>query len=140
MMIQLEDGERFGLPMDAVVHACRAQGKMVEFSRQLNELLAKLDSWLRQRSTEVDRAALSLEPDGISFAVVRKDKAFNPEFEDALTELDVEIANDPLFNLIRLHVLALPYSAKETVNAFLEVQMQWSGRSETEEAGACLPT
>ena len=51
---------------------------------------------------------LALEPEGTIFAVVRKAKLFDPAFEDALSILDLEIAQDSEFNLIKLRVLALP--------------------------------
>jgi hypothetical protein len=53
--------------------------------------------------------------------VVRNSREFNPSFEDALSVLDLEIAHDSAFDLIKMCVLALPYSSMETVASFLEI-------------------
>jgi hypothetical protein len=50
---------------------------------------------------------------------VQKSEAFNQELEEALTDLDVAIAQDEEFNLIRLNILALPMASEESIGSFL---------------------
>ena len=87
VVIESSDEDRFVVPIDAVVRACRNQERVGAFVEQIRSLLVQLHAWLLQRSSEIDRAHLSIEPEWLMFVVVRKDKRFNPDFEDALSEL-----------------------------------------------------
>ena len=107
--------------MDDVILACRSWEKAGQFSSQVSNLLDQLATWLSDRRAEFASAFLGLEPDGVIFVVVRNSKEFDPGFEDALSLLDLEIAQDNAFNLIRIAFLALPYSSIETVASFLEI-------------------
>jgi hypothetical protein len=120
-MIHLKDGDRFALPMDEVILACRSWEKAAQFSSQVSALLDRLANWLSDRQSEFASAFLGLEPDGVIFVVVRKSREFDPGFEDALSLLDLEVAHDVAFNLIKMRVLALPFSSTETVASFLEI-------------------
>ncbi len=101
-----KEGEPFGLPIDEAVEACKSWEKVGQFSRQVNDLLECFTRWLADRQTEIDRAFFALEPDGVVFAVVRKDRAFDPDFEDALSQLDLDVAQDDAYSLIKLRVIA----------------------------------
>ncbi len=120
VLIHQQDGDRFALPMDDVILACRSWEKAGQFSHQVSVLLDRLATWLSERKAEFASAFLGLEADGVIFVVVRRSKEFDPGFEDALSLLDLEIAQDSAFELIRMRVLALPYSSIETVASFLE--------------------
>jgi hypothetical protein len=121
VLITLNDGDTFGIPVDELVRACRSHEKLTEFARQVGELLKLLDQWLTERAPEIEKAHVSIDADGISLVVVRKDKAFNPAFEDALSSFDLEIAGRASLNLIRLRALALPYSSDATIASFLDI-------------------
>ena len=120
--IHSKDGDCFGLPIDDVVNACKSKAELTEFCRQVGTLLNRLAAWLEERGGEVGAAYVGLEPEGAIFVVVRKAKAFDPAFEDSLSILDLEVAQDSEFELIKLRVLALPWSSKETVASFLELE------------------
>ena len=122
VMIHTKDGDRFTLPIDDVVNACRSTEKLNQFCQQVSRLLERLAEWLEERKSEIEGAYFGFEPAGAIFVVVRKAKVFDPGFEDALSMLDVEVAQSEDFSLIRLRVLALPRSSKETVASFLELE------------------
>jgi hypothetical protein len=124
-VIYLKEGEPLVLPMDDLVHACRSWEKAGAFSQQITDLLECLGKWLLERRTEIDRAFLALEPDGCVFAVVRKDKMFDPDFEDALSELDLDLGQNEAFSLINLRVIALPFTSDNTVSSFLDLGRAW---------------
>jgi hypothetical protein len=125
VLITPKEGEAFGLSIDDVVRACRSQEQIGAFTQQLGELLERVAKWLAERSAEIHKAYFGLEPDGAVIAVVRRDKRFNPDFELALSDLDLSIAEDPGFNLIKLRVLALPFSPDETVASFVRFTHSW---------------
>ncbi len=125
VLITPKEGEAFGLSIDDVVRACRSQEKIGMFTQQLGDLLERVGKWLAERTTEVHKAYFGLEPDGAVVAVVRRDKRFNPDFEMALSDLDLSIAQDPGFDLIQLRLLTLPYSPDETVASFVRFSHSW---------------
>ena len=95
--IHSKDGDCFGLPIDDVVNACKSKAELTEFCRQVGTLLNRLAAWLEERGGEVGAAYVGLEPEGAIFVVVRKAKAFDPAFEDSLSILDLEVAQDSEF-------------------------------------------
>lgn len=133
VVIHAKDCDGFTLPIDEVVHACQSPERIDEFCRQVATLLDRLAKWLADRQSEVHAAYLELEPEGAIFLVVRKAKAFDPAFEDALSMLDLEIARDENLDMIRLRVLALPCSSEDTVASFLRIERSFRyvvGRTE----------
>ncbi len=125
VLITPKKGEAFGLSIDDVVRACRSQEKIGLFTQQLGELLERVAIWLAERGAEVHKAYFGLEPDGAVVVVVRADKKFNPDFETALSDLDLLVAEDPAFDLIKLRIFALPYSSDETVASFIRYTHSW---------------
>jgi hypothetical protein len=119
VVIKCEDGDTFVLPVEEAIRACRSAEKLATFSEQFGELLNRLGSWLTERADEVHRAYLTFETDGVTLAVVRNDSRFNPDFEDALSSLDLAISESGEFDLIHLRVLALPFSSESTVSSFV---------------------
>jgi hypothetical protein len=122
VMIHTKDGDCFVLPFDELVNVCESSTQFTEFCRQVATLLDRLAAWLKDRQGEIEAAYVGLEPEGAIFVVVRQSKAFDPAFEDSLSILDLEMAQDADLNLIKLRVLALPRSSKETVASFLELE------------------
>jgi hypothetical protein len=122
VMIHTKDGDRFGLPLDDVVKACQSAQQMKAFCQQVGMLLYRLSEWLGDRSPEIERAYLAIEPGGALFVVVRNSKRFDPAFEDALSMLDLEVTQDNTLDLMNLRVVALPLSSEETVASFVDLE------------------
>lgn len=124
--VTMKSGDCFEIPLKDLARACQSQEKIETFARQVGTLMQRLGAWLIERATEIHRAHLTIEPDGIMFVVVRNDKAFNPDFEDALSYLDLEVAQNADLDMIRLRVLALPYTSEDTVASFLDSPRKWT--------------
>lgn len=92
---------------------------MDEFAWQFERLLSVLRTWLLDRSETINGAHLTVRERDLLFVVVRKDARFNAELTDALTELDLSIANEPGFGLIDLEVLSVPPLSAESLRALL---------------------
>jgi hypothetical protein len=108
------------MTVEAVVRACKTYGQITEVGKQVRKLLRKLREWFDNHVDSISEAYLTTRDSGLLFLVVQEDKAFNPSLEDALTDLDLEVANDQEnFNLIRLSVLSLPATSEESVRFFL---------------------
>ncbi len=110
----------FLLTVQEAVNACGAWNKMAEFQLQMKALLDRLSKWIEENKGTVRDAYFSVKTGGgLFFMVVTSSKKFDPDLEDKLTELDIEVANKDEFNLLRLSVLAIPDSPPECVESFL---------------------
>jgi len=120
--IVAEDNDQFLWTVQEVVRACKAQGRFADVGKQLRTLLQKLRDWCNSHPDDIREAYLTVRDSGLLFLLVRKTKPFNEALEEALTDLDLEVANDNDFDLIRLSVLALPATSEESVRSFLPRQ------------------
>jgi hypothetical protein len=125
VVITTEDGDRFILPVEDAIRACRSAEKLETFSRQFKNLMSQLHQWILAHQNDIDRAYLSLDAAGVVFAVVRKGMAFDPAFEDELSNLDLTISNAESLDMIQMRVIALPFSPDETVRSFLDLSNAW---------------
>jgi sugar/nucleoside kinase (ribokinase family) len=103
------------------IDACRAHNKQLEFNTQFQDLQERLAKWLSLHQTSVSRAFITVRDAGLLFVVVLNGTAFDPELEEAITELDIEIANAEEFELIRLSVLAIPQTSDACMHSFIAV-------------------
>jgi hypothetical protein len=117
--VVLPDRHVMVMPIEAAVQACGAFKDQIVFSGQFQLLLDRLAGWIQQRRPIIESAYLTVRDAGLLFVVVRKDHSYDSAFEDQLTDLDLEIANDPDYSLIRLNVLTLPCVSQESVRSFL---------------------
>lgn len=120
--IETEDEDRFLMTVEAVVRTCKAHNHIAEVARQLRKLLRRLGEWVKVHPGDVQEAYLTVRDSGLLFLIVRKTKPFNETLESDLTELDIEVADDDSFSLIRLSVLALPTTSEECVKSFLAAE------------------
>lgn len=104
---------------EVAARACRASKKMDEFEWQFEKLLSLLETWLREHSERINEAHLTVRERDLLFVVVRTDARFDAELTDALTELDILIADDPELVLIDLEVLSVPPLSAESLRAVL---------------------
>jgi hypothetical protein len=117
-----EDEELFYLTVDKAIQACRAYNYTSAFSNQFQKLLDKLAQWIHVNKNEIESAFLTVRDAGLLFLVVRNSKKYNGQFEDKLTELDIEVAQDKNFDKIKLSVLAIPQVDFEQISSFLNPQ------------------
>ena len=113
------DEDRFALSVDDAIAACHAHTKEREFRKQHKILFEQLTRWLRDHKDTVERAYLTTRDNGLLFLVVTRSKEMDPNLQDSLTELDVEIANDAYLDLIRLSVLAIPNASESNIESFI---------------------
>jgi hypothetical protein len=119
VVVTPEDEDRFSITVEAAIRACQVDQKDAIFRFQFKRMLNQLAAWLTARSEHVAKAFVSVREVGLLFLVVRKARNNDAFFEDDLTDLDLQIAQDPDLDLIRLSVLAIPCSPDEAVESFL---------------------
>lgn len=114
-----DQGDRFLLTVQQAVFACGAFNRMADFQTQMSRLIERLNRWGDSQQSKVKEAYLTVRGSGLFYLVVSRDSHHDGELEDALTEVDIEVANDEEFNLIKMEVLAIPDSPKDCVESFL---------------------
>jgi hypothetical protein len=114
-----EDGDLFSLTKQMIARSGQISYQIEAFENQLETLKRDLESWFARRSDSVAEAFLVLKGDHFLFLVVTKGKAHDGDLEDALTDLDMKVAQDSDYDLINLSVLALPAFAEDAIQSFL---------------------
>ena len=118
-----EDGDLFSLSKEMIVRSGRIVGQMEILDEQLAALRLELEAWASKRSDVVANAYLILKGDHFLFLVVLKGTACDENLEDDLTDLDLNVARNPEYDLIKLSVLALPAFGKDVIRSFLPQYM-----------------
>jgi hypothetical protein len=120
LVVTPSDQDRFMVKIGRAIEILRVHQRQEQFSNQFNLLLKLLASWLEAHAVSWDRAFLTAGESTLRFIVVRKHVKCDDEITDALSDLGVEIANDPDFNLIKLSTRALPLASNEAIQSFLD--------------------
>lgn len=119
VLIETDQQDRFVLTVSAAIEACQAYGKVNEFNQQFRDLSTRLSQWITEHEKDISEAYLTVRDAALLFLVVQRQEAFNQDLADSLTELDIAIAHDESFHLIRLHALALPKASEASIESFL---------------------
>lgn len=114
------DKKRFAVQKEAAIEFLRVAHRAKQFEKQLNLLLGNLAEWINANREHIRDAYLTLQDGSLAFVVVRNVARYDAAFEDALTDLDFEIANDPSLGLIKLNAVALPPVSGEALLSFLD--------------------
>ena len=119
-----EDNDLMILSVREAINACRAFADQIRFKSQFDGLLARIGVWVRARSEKISSAFITTRDAGLLLLIVMKSKAYDCDFESDITDLDIQIANEPDFGMIDLSVLAIPNCPLESVNSFLSKKLQ----------------
>lgn len=117
--IMLAEAEQVAAMGGAAVRTCRAPGDRKQFDVQFHELIAVLRRWVELHREKLKSARLAARDVDLLFLVMQKETKFDPELADALSELDLQVANSPKLNLIDLEVLAVPPVSEDSIQSLL---------------------
>jgi len=88
---------------------------------QSKALLEKLQEWCEKYCDFISRADVRVvSGDDFLFVVMQKSVPYDFDLSEKLTDLDMEIANSPDFDLITLNVLAIPRCSYDAAQAFID--------------------
>ncbi|HVA50777.1 MAG TPA: hypothetical protein VNH11_30815 [Pirellulales bacterium] len=120
LVVTPNDQDRFMVKIGKAIEILRQNQHYEQFSKQFSVLVKRLACWLEEHGESWDRAFLTARESTLRFIVVRKQVEFQDEITDALSDLGVEIANDPDLDLIKLSTRALPLVSNESLQSFLD--------------------
>lgn len=127
------DGDVFSLTKQMIARSGRIAYQIEEFARQLADLKRDLTQWVAARADSIAEAYLVLKGEYFQFLVVMRGKAYDGALEDALTELDIAIAQNSDYDLIQLSVLAIPAFGEDVIRSFLPPHVDSKGASDDAE-------
>ena len=119
-----EDNDLMILSVHEAISACRAFADQIRFKSQFDALLVRIGGWIRTRSEKISSAFITTRDAGLLLLIVTKSREYDSDFESDITDLDIQVANEPDFGMIELSVLAIPNCPLESVNSFLSKKMQ----------------
>jgi hypothetical protein len=125
VVVTPRDRDRFVVKIRRAVEMLQAVDRAEQFQNQFKLLMSVLAKWLQSQG-DVKHAHLTLRDGGLAFVLVKRSAAYNSSFEDELSELDFQIANDPDLDLIKLDVIALPPTSDEALSSFLDPEFMVS--------------
>ena len=126
VFVNPEDNDKFFMSVQVAAAACQMAGKVVAFGDQFRDLLEKLASWIKAHRKPIQQAFVTIRDSGFLFLVVQTTPYLDLDLEAELTTLDLEVAQDESFDLLRLNVLALPASSNQAYESFLETSQIWT--------------
>ena len=85
----------------AVVEACKDHFQKKQAGEQFGELLDKLGTWVFERSDDIFKSFITVHDNALLFLIVTNSTNYNDKLQDSITDLDIEIANDPDFSTIK---------------------------------------
>jgi len=117
--ISPEDDDRFNMKVERVIQACQSAARSDSFRQQLEFLFRRLSRWLNSRG-EIKASYLTLRDGCLLFLVIKNQAEYDEAFEDALSDLDFDIARDVDLTLFRMNAMALPPFSEQSVQSFLD--------------------
>ena len=119
VMITPQDNDRFVVTVESAILACKAVNSNERFRDQFNYLLNTLGSWLTAHADKIDQAYLTIRDRGLLFLPIQKSRTYDRVLSESFTDLDLEIANNPAYDLIELSVLGLPRASEASIASFI---------------------
>lgn len=126
VVISPSDGDRYGLKVRRAIELLQKTQYRDDFEKQLQILNKLLFQWLSTRWDDIDKAFMTVRDGDLAFIVVTQNDEYNEQFEDDLSELDIQIANDVDLNLINLTSISLPSVSAEALDSFLHKEIRLS--------------
>ncbi len=121
VLIETDDGDRFlttAAEIASVLGIVKAENIM-KFHGEWMELNQRLGEWIKEHQASIKSAYLAPRDRCLLFIVVPIDPRYRDDFEDQLSDLDIEIANNPAFSTIHLSVMSLPTDAPAGLDCFI---------------------
>lgn len=119
--VRRKNRDMFFMTLGEAVAVCADFAKdKNDFTAQVTDLLDALSEWVTQRRDGIKSAHLTFRPDrSVFFVVMQKETPFDAKLSEELTDLDINVANDPAFDRLKLDVLLIPAVSRDSANAFL---------------------
>lgn len=117
--VYTQDGDKFYATVAEAIEALRSTDDRKQSRDNMSALYDHLVRWLVAHTDEIDRAFLTVRDAALLFVILQKEREIDAELQEALSELDWEIAHDSSFGGIDLNVVGLPQCSETAYRSFL---------------------
>ncbi len=119
IVVTPEDENRYVIKVSRAIDLLGQATKRDRFQEQLRLLQQMLAKWL-QNTNHIKQAFLTLRDGALLFVVVHEQAVYDDSFEDSLSDLDFNIANDVDLEFIEMNAIALPPIPPDSLESFLD--------------------
>lgn len=107
-----KDGDRWVTTVREAAQACRSALDQKEWAEQFGAFLARIHEWAKEHADVVSAAFVGVSSEGLTGVIITKGQDYRYDFDDDVTELDIELANR--FPSCRADVLHSPEGEPES--------------------------
>ncbi len=120
VLVTPEDENRFVTTVQRAAFACQTLLKVDEWRKEFESLLSYLNQWAEKHKDTVAQAYVGVSSEGLTAVVITKGQEYQLTFDDEVTRLDIELANQ--FPNCQLDVLQSPECEPETRIPYLSLE------------------
>jgi hypothetical protein len=120
VVVAAKDGDRWVTAVQRAAQACRSALDQKEWTAQFEAFLACIHQWAEEHSDTVAAAFLGISSEGLTGVIVTKGLEYRLDFDDAVTELDIELAKE--FPNCRADILQSPEGAPESRIPYISLE------------------
>lgn len=117
------DFRRFEIQKHRAIEILQLASQEEAFNKQFPLLLDTLARWIEQYQAKIQQAVLTLQDGALTFVVVRLESRFDEPFEEALAQLELDIARDSDLALVRVSTTCLPSVSDEALRSFVDERL-----------------
>lgn len=121
LRVNPRDHNRFSIQIDRAIKILQLAN---DSEKQMNLLLSRLGVWIRKNETSIEAAFVTLRDGAIAFIAVSRQPRYDDALEDAISDLDLDIANDPELTSLRVNMMVLPPASLEALSSFLDTRFR----------------
>lgn len=119
VFVEPEDQDRYMQTVAQVLNALHDAQDKNKAIEQFGVLKDRLGSWVQERKDKIEQAFLTFRDSDLLFLIIRREVGYDTEFEDELSDLELEIANNEELDQIEIEALALPRVEPGVAESFL---------------------
>lgn len=94
VVVEPDDQDRFVTTVQDAARACKSAQVGTEWQAQFENFLARVHEWCEARKDRIDSSFVDVGDGGLRVNVCTSMADFDFDFEDEVTELDIELARD----------------------------------------------
>lgn len=139
IVVTPRDQDRFTIRIESAIETLVINEGANRFRKQMDLLFRNLANWLSARP-DVMKAYVTIRDGELAFVVMHNSSTYDETFEDELSNLDIELANDPDLREVEINVFSLPPVSDEVLDSFLHSEVQFAFESEGGRAPTSEPS
>lgn len=123
VQVNPRDQQRFEIQKDRAIEILRAEKNAERFQKQLMLLVNTILHWAIPLQDKLSKAILTFQDGALALVVVQKVGKYDESLQDNLLDLDLNIANDVDFDLVKVKTILLPKVSDEALSSFLDKRL-----------------